>query len=160
MHAFVQAYNHLAHRITYCMVGACACMLGHSHPLKSLVCGRCMWQYSASHKKPTTLWISGFDWQAKPVCGTKRSSSKPGQSHWKCSHLKKGRVRKHPARVENMNMEEKVALPGPLVVSLMQPMVQQANIKRGSNRQWVAACTKFEHGGCFLNCTCGVATQT
>ena len=37
--------------------------------------------------------------------------------------MKKGRVKRHPTRVENMNMEEKIALPGPLVVSLMQPMV-------------------------------------
>mgnify|MGYP001188658235 CR=1 FL=1 len=128
--AIVQAYKHLIHRITYCMVGTqCACTIEALQPL----IGPWGWQYSASHKKPTTLWISGFDWQAKPACGTKRSSAKPGQSHWRCSHLKNGRVKKPPARVENMNMEEKIALPRPLVVSLIQPMVQKAKHERWAN---------------------------
>ena len=81
------------------------------------------------------------------MCGTKRSgpSAKSG-SRWLCSHLKKGKVKKHPVKVENMSMEEKIALPGPLVASLLQPMVQKAKFGRvlGVSHKWVAACTKLE----------------
>jgi hypothetical protein len=59
--------------------------------------------------------------------------------------LKKGRVKKHPVKVENMNMEEKIALPGPLVISLVRPMVQKVKHERRGNHQWVAACTRLEH---------------
>lgn len=38
--------------------------------------------------------------------------------------MKKKGVKKHPVRVENMNMIEKVALPGPLVTSLMKAMLK------------------------------------
>ena len=78
--------------------------------------------YAAPCHKPTTLWITGFKWVPKPRCLTKKNKD----SYWKCEHLLKPgkRDNKHPQKVENMSMEEKVTLPKKLTKSLLNCMVQ------------------------------------
>ena len=137
----MEVYSHLIHHITYCM-------------------------YGALHKKPTTLWLSGFQWVPKPRCGTKQvkkvgSRRQESQSYWKCAALKKSRGTRHPNVIQNMQTEEKIQLPVLLVFSLLEAILSHHAIAHSlpmhetrsephwllalfeSFGSWYPACAKF-----------------
>ena len=131
----------MIHHITYCM-------------------------YGALHKKPTTLWLSGFHWVPKPRCGTLKVKKRVGsrrqsQLYWQCAALKNGRCTRHPHMVQNMQQEEKIQLPVSLVLSLLEAILSHHGIPQilpmhetrssphwllalfESFGSWYPACAKF-----------------
>ena len=76
--------------------------------------------YKALCLKPTTLWVSGFQWVPLARCGTRTAAG----DLVKCKHLKNKSNKQHPKKVENMVMEEKVLLPKDLVTCLLEAMWQ------------------------------------
>ena len=91
----MESYSHFSHHITYCM-------------------------YGSSHMKPTTLWTRGFTWKPRPKCGTrKRGTSRSRKRVWQCQALTRSGDTRHPQKVQDMNMEDKIQLPTALVVSLL-----------------------------------------